>query len=109
MANILLAAVVSEPHPQAGQKHRSSGNFSTDTMPDGIKALLFKVVNHPNPDPIRFDVKHDKSAAIDTTWYENVYNNKQEDKNLEKCRNLYIANPENAQEKQFTVEVYAVT
>ncbi|WP_010244139.1 hypothetical protein [Acetivibrio cellulolyticus] len=108
MSNVLLATVVSEPQPQSGQSHRSSGNFSTDSMPDGTKYFLFKVINHPNPDPIRFDVMQDKSAAKDPTWYKDVYNNKQEDTHIDKCRNLYIANPENADSKQFTVEVYAV-
>jgi len=104
-----MASVISDPKPQQGQKHRSSGDFSTDSMPDGTVAWKWVVTNHPNPDAIRFDVKHDISGGIDTTWFKDLYNEEQTTNNLKKERTLYIADPSGAGDDNFTVEVYAVT
>ncbi len=109
MATTLLATVLSEPTPQPKQKHRSSGNFSTDGLPSECKFIKFAVKNNPNPDAITFDVKHDISAGIDTTWWKDVNNGYRSNENVKACRTLYIANPAGADGKPFTVEVYAVT
>jgi hypothetical protein len=109
MATVLMASAVSGPTPQEGQKHRSSGDFSTDSMPSGTVAWKWAVTNHPNPNAVRFDVKHDISAGIDTTWFEDVYDGKQTTNDMKKERTLYIANPSGAGDDSFTVEVYAVT
>ncbi|MDO7877667.1 DeoR family transcriptional regulator [Hymenobacter sp. ASUV-10] len=109
MGQTLLATITSEAHPQSGQKHRSSGNFSTEGMPSGTKYILFTVQpsGSDNPNAIHFDVMQDKSAAIDPTRYANMYNNSQ-GSYLEPQRSLYIANPTGAT-ANFTVSVYAVT
>lgn len=109
MATILMASVVSEPQPLSGQKHRSSGDFSTDLMPENTIAWKWVVKNTPNPDAIRFNVKHDISGGIDTTWFKNLYNGKQTTNDMKKERTLYISDPSGADGNNFTVEVYAIT
>ena len=109
MATVLMASVVSGPGPQSGQKHRSSGDFSTDSMPNNTVAWKWVITNTPNPDAVRFNVKHDISAGIDTTWFEDLYNGKQTDNNMKKERTLYISDPSGCDGNDFTVEVYAVT
>lgn len=109
MGQTLLATVTSSPKPQPGQTHRSSGNFSTDSMPSNAKYVLFTVQPSGGDDPnaIHFDVMQDKSAAHDPTRYSNMYNNAQ-GSYVEPQRSLYIANPTGAT-ADFTVSVYAVT
>ncbi|MFD2573189.1 hypothetical protein ACFSUS_21280 [Spirosoma soli] len=107
MAQTLLATVVSDPQPQPGQKHRSSGNFSTDSMPSGTKYVSFQVINTANPDIIHFDVMQDVSMGIDPTRYSDAYNGFQSNY-TDPHRSLYIANPRNAS-GNFTVQVYANT
>ena len=108
MATVFMVSVISEPKPQSGQTHRSSGDFSTDIMPDNTVAWKWVVKNHPNPDAIRFNVKQDV-VGHDPTWFKDVYNGMQINTNIKKERKLYIADPSHAGESNFTVEVYAVT
>ena len=105
MAKTLVATVVSNDKPQSGQKHRSSGNFSTDSIPQGTSYVSFEVTDTANPDIIHFDVMRDKSMGIDPTEYSNAYSGFQSD-NVTPHRSLYIANPKNAS-GDFTVNVYA--
>ena len=100
----LLAAVVSLPTPQPGQRHRSSGNFSTDNAASGAKRFIFKVINNPNADRISFDVMEDKSGATDPTIWKDEYSGNSVP--VERKRDLYIANPKGAGDQDFTVEVY---
>jgi hypothetical protein len=109
MATILMATVVSDPEPQPGQIHRSSGNFSTDSMPENTIKWKWVVTEHPNNDAISFNVKHDIHGGIDTTWFENVGNGMLTNHPMKKERNLYISDPKNANGKNFNVSVYAVT
>jgi hypothetical protein len=105
MAEKLLAAVTSDAQPQPGQKHRSSGNFSTQDAPVGTNALRWEIADTGNPNGIRFGVKDDKSVGVDPPVFEDVYNNKQTGYVAD--RSLYVANPEGASSK-FTVKVYAI-
>jgi hypothetical protein len=109
MATTLMATVVSDPEPQPGQKHRSSGNFSTESMPENPIRWKWVVTGHPNCDAICFNVKHDIKAAIDTVWFKDVYNGKQTKNNMKKEGSLYISDPSNANGQKFNVSVYAVT
>ncbi|QIP16199.1 DeoR family transcriptional regulator [Spirosoma aureum] len=103
----LLATVVSEAKPESGQLHRSSGNFSTDSITPGALYVTFEVVDSPNPDAIHFDVMRDKSVGFDPIEYKNAYSGFQSN-NVEPFRSLYIANPENAS-APFTVNVYSIS
>jgi len=78
----------SEPHPQKGQKHRSSENFGTNDMADwgGLKWEC--------PDKVSFNVKKDVSGGIDTTEFENVKNGTVT--KYKSHRNLYISDPKGA-------------
>ncbi|MEH2180485.1 DeoR family transcriptional regulator [Nostoc sp.] len=80
------ACITSEAAPQAGQKARSSGNFSTQ----GCAANLRWSV----PTPIVFDVAKDVSGGSDPTLYPGVTNDVVTVNPNE--RSLYIANPRNA-------------
>jgi len=102
----LIAAVQSEPQPQKGQKHRSSGNFSTVSADSCATILIFKIdKSNPKWNSIRFDVKEDKSEGKDPVIYTDVYSGNREP--VVRERSLYIANPEGA-DADFTVEVYEV-
>jgi hypothetical protein len=105
MAEKLLAAVTSDAHPQPDQKHRSSGNFSTQDAPVGTNALRWEITDTSNPNGIRFGVKDDVSVSKDPHVFEDVFNNKQTGYVAD--RSLYIADPEGASSK-FTVKVYAI-
>lgn len=110
MAQSLIASVESDPGPQRGQKHRSSGNFSTDNVPDGTNGLLWKVVpdnSGVDPNAISFDVMEDVSVGHDPTWWSGVKNNQQT--SYKSSRHIYIANSSGASGSDFKVLVYAVT
>lgn len=77
----------SEPHPQSGQKHRSSKNFGTNDMPDW-GSLEWKC-----PDGVSFNVKKDVTGH-DPTEFENVKNGTVT--KYKSHRNLYIADPTGA-------------
>lgn len=108
MAQTKIASVTSEPQPQSGQDHRSSGNFSSEGYPSDTQYFLWEVTNvdgTPNQ-VIHFDVKEDKSVQIDHTPYPNCYSGKQD--TPMSSRSLYIANPQNAT-ANFIVTLYAVS
>lgn len=109
MATTLMACVVFDPASQPGQEHRSSGNFSTDSMPDGTTAFKWEIKNRPGPSSVRFDVKQDVGRGKDHTWFTDVTNDEETQNRLERCRSLYVANPQGAGSADFTVEVYAVS
>ena len=92
------ASVTSEPHPQSGQHHRSSGNFSTE----GLTGSKFK---WSCPQGIVFNVKKDKSWASDPTIFSDVTNGTIT--NTYDARSLYIADPRHASEN-FTVKVEGI-
>lgn len=108
MGQTLIASVTSSPTPQDGQKHRSSGNFSTQTIPDGTSYLLWNVLNTDGSQNliIHFDVMEDVSVGIDPTIYKDCYTGKQDAP--KEYRSLYIANPKNATDN-FIVQVFAVS
>ena len=98
--------IKSEKSEQSGQKHRSSNNFTTADFPQSA-TLNFLVyyrygqidqVNAPN---VLFDIKVDKTGH-DPTYLHNVKSGDSH-KNT-RHRNLYIANPRNAEEA-FTVVI----
>ena len=102
----LIADVLSLPHPQKGQKHRSSGNFSTDDAAANATSLRFKIDrSNPNWASIHFDVKRDRSGGTDPTIYKDVYDGNKEP--VERERDLYISDPEGA-DANFLVQVYQV-
>lgn len=101
----LIASVTSEKEHQSGQKHRSSGNFSTEGLPEGTKALSWEIEGGGDPDSIKFNVMQDKSAASDPVIFKDVLNgNRTEVKSI---RSLYIADPSGAS-SSFVVHVYAI-
>ena len=55
----LIASVTSEMQPQKGQEHRSSGNFSTQGLPEDTKALAWEIVGGGEAEVIKFSVKED--------------------------------------------------
>lgn len=85
------ACVTSEAQPQRGQKHRSSGNFSTQGCTTSIQWSL--------PANIKIDIKEDISGGRDPNFYS--LSNGAIKQNLNK-RDIYIANPQGAQ-KSFEV------
>ncbi len=98
--------VVSEPHPQGGQKHRSSGNFSTKRFGGNSQIIIRAYYNYGQAQQkeapeIIFDINEDKTGK-DGVFASGI-------KSGHICRNtsdrnLYIANPRNAS-ANFTVEV----
>jgi hypothetical protein len=108
----LIATVRSQGEPQRGQKGRSSGNFSTDTMPQGYNNLCWQVseTSAINPSEIKFNVKEDVRVLKDKTKFSDVTNGAKTD--VKKARNLYISSPSGAYDKLgntvgFAVNVYA--
>ena len=102
----LIAAVRSDPGPQPGQSHRSSGNFSTDNAASSATSFLFKIdQSNPKWESIHFDVMQDVSGGTDPVIYTDVYDGNRE--SVVRQRSLYIANPAGA-DSDFTVEVYQV-
>ena len=107
MGQTLLATVISDPQPQPGQEHRSSGNFSTDLIPADTQYVSFEVVDNPNSSFIHFDVMEDKTLRVDPIIYENAYSGF-ESNIVTPYRSLYIANPQSATQ-EFTVNIYCNT
>lgn len=103
---LLIASVRSEGQPQNGQKHRSSGNFSTQNAVSGFNKFCWVVSNTNVPNSVKFDVKQDKSFGSDPTKYSNVVNGSVT--TTTEKRSLYIANPKGANSGDFTVTVYGV-
>ncbi|MBW4602233.1 MAG: hypothetical protein KME29_22340 [Calothrix sp. FI2-JRJ7] len=108
----LIATVRSQGEPQRGQKSRSSGNFSTDNMPQGYSSLCWQVseTSAVNPSQIKFNVMEDLRVLKDKTIFKNVQAS--EKSAVKKARNLYIANPSGAYDKfgntvGFAVNIYA--
>lgn len=96
--------VKSDPKPQKGQKHRSSENFGTNNI-NKRKFLEWNCKcdnNGCDTTKISFDVKKDKSEAIDPIIFKGV---KCGDKTkYVSHRNLYIADPQGV-DKVFNVTV----
>lgn len=92
------ASVTSEPQPQSGQDHRSSGNFSTEGC--GGTQLRWTC-----PEGIEFDVMKDVSLGQDPTIFSHVSNG--EVTSMYQDRSLYIANPTGAS-SNFTVAVEGI-
>jgi hypothetical protein len=107
MALVQLAQITSEGQPQEGQKHRSSGNFSTEGAPNGTTGYQWSVSNASNPGNVKFDVMEDKSAGIDPTIFSGVKDGTQT--GTYSSRRLYIANPSGTNGGSFLVTVYAIT
>lgn len=108
VAQQLIASIVSTPKHQSGQKHRSSGNFSTGNAPTDTSQIRWVVVTDDgsSPDGISFDVMQDIHWDTDPTIWSGVRTNQQT--NYQSHRSVYIANPSGA-ESNFTVLVYAIT
>ncbi|ARU61173.1 hypothetical protein CBW65_09105 [Tumebacillus avium] len=104
----LIATIISEPHPQEGQEHRSSGNFSYHDLPAGTLNLEWEI--DPNTtsgaDVISFDVWSDISFGTDDPIFSGVMSG---NRTPVKGTNdkLYIANPSHATQN-FTVNVFAI-
>jgi hypothetical protein len=105
MTAIEIARVISNPQPSKGQQHRSSANFSTESMPAGTQYVSFTVDGSGNDDGVFFDVMEDISMHSDPTIYYNQSNGSRSS-NVTKYSSLYIANPQGAK-KDFEVIVYA--
>jgi len=94
-----MVAVTSEPHPQSGQKHRSSPNFDTNGLTGGDHYLWTC-----SDKDASFKVNHDVHGS-DETIFSNVH-----DGAITSCYSsdhLYIADPQNAS-ADFTVTVSRV-
>jgi len=111
----LVATVVSEPHPQKGQKHRSSNNFTFDFPACQPYRLIWQIEDQPGYDwrQIVFDIMQDKSgkdpvlmSGMSSGIWTEVFG---EDKKL------YVANPRRANKEgnlpsdysSFTLKIYA--
>jgi hypothetical protein len=81
------ASITSEPTPQAGQKHRSSDNFSTGGC--GSVSIRWSA-----PGGITFDVMKDVSGGTDPVIHAGLTNGSITSN--DQARSLYIANPRNA-------------
>ncbi|MNW51716.1 hypothetical protein D3C74_292090 [compost metagenome] len=105
---ILISSVTSTPTPQPGQSSRSSGNFSTDTLPPNTINFQWEITSTGNDDPnsISFIVAKDVSGGSDPTIFSNVVNGKYTD--VYESKSLYIAKPNDAT-SNFVVSVYAIT
>lgn len=101
----LINSVTSEKQPHAGQRNRSSANFSTEGIPNGTKKLVWEIEGDIETKAIKFNVMQDKSVAIDPTIFTDVFSGKETD--VKSARFLYIANPKGAT-SSFKVNVYAV-
>ncbi|WP_414619923.1 hypothetical protein [Calothrix sp. CCY 0018] len=107
----LVTTVRSEGAPKRGQKHRSSGNFSTDTLPAGYSRLCWEIgQTTAKVSRIKFNVKKDKSLRGDSTEFKNLGHGSKT--KIKKSRQLYIADPRGAYDSfgnkvGFLVEVYA--
>lgn len=108
-SSTFLVAVTSSATQQAGQDHRSSGDFSTEGAPAGTKKLQFFIDNASNDNfaSISFDIMLDKSAWKDPTTWSGIKNGDTRDYQSE--RDFYIANPKNTGGNSFVVNIYAVT
>ncbi len=102
---IQIASVTSEGQPQKGQKHRSSGNFSTEGVPGGFSKFYWEITGTKEPESIKFNVKRDKSAAIDPVEFENLKDGSITE--IKQYRSLYIADPKGSYGGDFIVTVYA--
>lgn len=105
---VLIASVTSSPTPQAGQSSRSSGDFSTATLPANTINFQWEISSsgNDNPNSISFIVARDVSGGSDPTIFSGVVNGKYTD--VYECGTLYIAKP-NGATANFVVSVYAIT
>lgn len=100
-----IASVVSEAKPLSGENHRSSEDFDTDDTPKETQLMYWEVTGNSNASKIQFDVKDDrfgpdstKLIGVKSGDFTKVYRDD----------DLYIANPRNAGNQDFTVRVYAI-
>ncbi len=103
-ANNPIASVTSQPAPQEGQEHRSSGSFSTEDAPSGTKKLQWYVTENDHFETIEFDVMKDKKLQRDPVVFSKIKSGDVTD--YKSDRQLYIANPTNAGGKTFIVQVW---
>ena len=103
MTRKLIASVTSEKQPQEGQEHRSSGNFSTQGLPEGTKTLAWEIEGGEETEVIKFQVKEDVTGK-DPVYFVEVYNGNRTA--VKSSRSLYIADPVGAT-SPFLVKVYA--
>jgi hypothetical protein len=103
-ANNPICSVTSEAAPQDGQKHRSSGNFSTQDAPSGTKKLQWYVTESDAFDSVEFDVMEDRKLKHDPVVFSGLKNGAITE--YKSDRQLYIANPANAGGKTFVVQVW---
>jgi hypothetical protein len=101
---IKIVEITSLGKPQPGQKHRSSGNFSTQGVPGGFSKFYWEVSGTQQPDSVKFDVKRDKSGGTDPVIYPNLKNKSVTD--IQQIRSLYIADPKGSYGGDFRVTVY---
>ncbi|SMD16283.1 Ca2+-dependent phosphoinositide-specific phospholipase C [Sporomusa malonica] len=102
----LVGQVSSHYEPKHDQHHRSSDNFSTnDVNEDSIK-LYWEIdkTTNSHADEIEFDVMEDKNNKIDPTIFSNLRSGSWT--KVKRSSKLYIANPNNAGNEDFTVKVY---
>ena len=102
---VQIASIRSEGNPQSGQKHRSSGNFSTDDSPDGYNAFEWQVSETEQPQNVKFSVKEDQTAGSDKTVWSKLGDGSSTD--VKKERRLYIADPSGSNNGSFLVTVFA--
>lgn len=96
----LIATVTSEARPQGGQKNRSSGNFSVESLPSGTYALRWTA-----PPGVYFNVMRDVSGGKDPVVFSNISDGTTTSPTT--SRSYYIANPSGAY-SDFNVSVYAL-
>ncbi|MFD0769495.1 DeoR family transcriptional regulator [Bacillus sp. CGMCC 1.60114] len=90
-----------------GDENRSSGNFSTESLPSGTQYLKWEVDTEGMGDPniVLFNVMNHVSDGTDPVVFHDVLSGKRT--SIVSARSLYIANPKNVV-GAFTVNVYAI-
>ena len=102
---VQIASVRSEGTPQDGQKHRSSGNFSTEEVPSGYNGFAWEVSETEQPGNVKFDVMEDKSVQKDPIIFNQLTDGSAT--GVQEARRLYIANPSGSNGGSFLVTVWA--
>lgn len=99
-----ISSVTSQPNPQPGQDHRSSGNFSTEDAPHGTRQIQWFITENDNFQNITFDVKEDVKLWFDPIVFRGVRNGQVTE--YKSNRQFYIADPSGAGGKTFIVQAW---
>ncbi|MCQ6265938.1 NucA/NucB deoxyribonuclease domain-containing protein [Fictibacillus sp. WQ 8-8] len=103
-APVKVGTISSYGTPKPGQDHRSSDNFSLKNIPAYTSKLKWKVTSGPKT--AQFDVMHDDNLGIDETIFNDLKDGSVTD--IKTVKDIYIANPEQTNDQEFNVDIYAI-